>query len=90
MTWVSLGLLRKSQLSILDRCDNCISNFYEPRALDLTSPSWDLSSRCAGRHTPKVERVIQTMKAQASCTMFAEAEFLEIDDFVESIKVGIG
>jgi hypothetical protein len=30
------------------------------------------------------------MKAQAGCTMFAEVEFLEIDDFVKSIKEGIG
>ncbi len=90
MAWVSLGLLCKSQLSILDCCDNGISNFDEPHALDSTSPSWDLSSRCAGCHTPKVETVIQTMKAQAGCTMFAEVEFLEIDDFVKSIKEGIG
>ena len=90
MTWVSLGLLCKSQLSVLDCCDNGISNFDEPHNLDSTLPLWDLSSRCAGRHTPKVETVIQIMKAQAGCTLFAEVEFLEIDDFFKSIKKGIG
>jgi hypothetical protein len=30
------------------------------------------------------------MKAQAGCTLFAEVEFLEIDDFFKSIKKGIG
>jgi hypothetical protein len=30
------------------------------------------------------------MKAQAGCTMFAEVEFFEINDFVKSIKKGIG
>jgi hypothetical protein len=79
----------KSQLDIFDRPDGGITNLDKPSTLDARSPTWDFSSRCAGRHTPEVEMVVRMLQTEAGSMMLDEVKLPEIDDFVEGIKIGI-